>query len=104
MDLSWLHDFLTVAETGSFTEAAKLRNLSQPAFSRRIRTLEWWLGTDLIDRGVTPTRLTANGELFRVQAAEIIEQIADARSALGGAKVLRHKQLRVGLVFSLATG
>ena len=104
MDIRWLEDFLIVAETGNFTKAAQMRNVSQAAFSRRIKTLEWWLGTDLIDRNSVPTRLTASGELFREQAAEIIERIASARSTFNDAKSLRHKQVRVALVFSLATG
>lgn len=104
MDIRWLEDFLTVAETGNFTKAAQIRNVSQAAFSRRIKTLEWWLGTALIDRNSIPARLTAKGELFREQAAEIIEQITSARSAFSDAKLLRHKQVRVALVFSLATG
>ena len=104
MDIRWLQDFLTVAETGNFTKDAQIRNVSQAAFSRRIKTLEWWLGSVLIDRNSIPARLTASGELFREQAAEIVEQIASARSTFSDAKLLRHKQVRVALVFSLATG
>ncbi|MCB2102451.1 MAG: LysR family transcriptional regulator, partial [Rhodobacterales bacterium] len=37
MELSWLEDFVALAETGSFSRAAERRNLTQPAFSRRIR-------------------------------------------------------------------
>ncbi|MGL4976364.1 MAG: LysR family transcriptional regulator, partial [Bosea sp. (in: a-proteobacteria)] len=40
MDIRWLQDFLTVAETGNFTRAAERRNASQAAFSRRIQSLE----------------------------------------------------------------
>ena len=52
MELRWLQDFLMVAETGNFTRAAEKRNTSQAAFSRRIKSLEAWLGFDLI--GGTP--------------------------------------------------
>jgi DNA-binding transcriptional LysR family regulator len=34
-----------------------LRNVTQPAFSRRIQSLEAWLGADLIDRTLYPTRV-----------------------------------------------
>ena len=61
MELRWLQDFLMVAETGNFTRAAERRNTSQAAFSRRIKSLEAWLGFDLIDRSVYPTQLTAAG-------------------------------------------
>lgn len=104
MDSRWLLDFLTLAETGNFTQAAKLRNVSQAAFSRRIKTLESRLRITLIDRTASPTRLTADGELFREQAAEIVQQIADARLSVSAAEVVRRKQVRVALVYSLASG
>ena len=37
MDLDWLKDFLALAEQKNFSRAADARNVSQPAFSRRIR-------------------------------------------------------------------
>lgn len=40
MCLEWLEDILGVAETGSFSEAAERRHLTQSAFSRRIRNIE----------------------------------------------------------------
>ena len=48
MDLQWLEDFLTLAETRSFSRSAELRGVTQSAFSRRIRALEEWLGTGLL--------------------------------------------------------
>ncbi len=59
MDIRWLQDFLTIAETANFTRAAEIRNSSQAAFSRRIQSLEQWLGVPLIDRSTFPTKLTA---------------------------------------------
>ena len=50
MESKWLEDFVSLAETGSFSRSAALRHVTQPAFSRRIRSLEAWLGADLIDR------------------------------------------------------
>jgi DNA-binding transcriptional LysR family regulator len=46
--------------------------VSQPAFSRRIKTLENWLGAELIDRTVQPVRLTNAGEGFKPVALEIV--------------------------------
>ena len=102
MDIRWLQDFLTVADTQNFTRAAQLRHVSQAAFSRRIKSLESWLGKALIDRTSFPTCLTPDGELFRDRAAEIVQQIADAR--LTGTAVGRRKQIRLALPHSLATG
>lgn len=104
MDVRWLEDFLAVSATGNFTRAAATRNVSQAAFSRRIKTLEAWLRVTLIDRTTNPARLTRDGELFREQAAEILQQIAEARLSIGGAERCGRKQVRVALVYSLATG
>lgn len=57
MRLEWLDDILAVAEQGSFQAACEKRNISQPAFSRRIRQIEQALGTSLFDRSTRPARL-----------------------------------------------
>ncbi|MEH6443554.1 MAG: LysR family transcriptional regulator [Oceanospirillaceae bacterium] len=62
MDIKWMEDFLALVKHGSFTKAAEVRNVTQPGFSRRIRSLEHWLGVDLVDRNVFPTKLTKAGE------------------------------------------
>jgi DNA-binding transcriptional LysR family regulator len=62
MDIKWIEDFLALVEHGSFTKAAEGRNVTQPGFSRRIRSLEYWLGVDLVNRNVFPTTLTKAGE------------------------------------------
>ena len=58
MNLIWLEDFLALASTGNFSRAAEERHMTQPAFSRRIRALEEWLGVVLIDRTTHPAALT----------------------------------------------
>jgi DNA-binding transcriptional LysR family regulator len=84
METKWLEDFISLAETRSFSRSAELRHVTQPAFSRRIQSLEAWLGTDLIDRTSYPTRLTPAGEVFYEQALEMLGQINNARALLRG--------------------
>ncbi|HXQ40880.1 MAG TPA: LysR family transcriptional regulator, partial [Candidatus Udaeobacter sp.] len=50
MELKWLEDFLSLAETRNFSRSAELRFTTQPAFSRRIKALEEWVGATLFDR------------------------------------------------------
>jgi DNA-binding transcriptional LysR family regulator len=76
MNLSWLEDFLTLAATGNFSRAAEERHMTQPAFSRRVRALEEWLGVELFDRSSQPARLTAAGEWFRPQAQDLLARVA----------------------------
>jgi len=97
VDIRWLQDFLTVAETGNFTRAAQLRNVSQAAFSRRIKSLELWLGAALIDRTSFPTRLTPRWRAFRERAAEIVAQVAETKSSLTSTVVPRRNQIRIAL-------
>lgn len=84
MDLKWLEDFLSLAETKSFSASARNRNVTQSAFSRRIRSLELWLGADLLDRSTYPIRLTEDGRAFREAAEEIVRLIYQGRAGLGG--------------------
>jgi len=45
MHISWLEDFLVLAAVGNFSRAAEDRHMTQPAFGRRVRALEEWLGS-----------------------------------------------------------
>ena len=76
MNLTWLEDFLALAATGNFSRAAEERHMTQPAFSRRVRALEDWLGVELFDRSSQPARLTAAGEWFRPQAEDLLARVA----------------------------
>ena len=94
MNLSWLEDFLALAASGNFSRAAEDRHMTQPAFSRRIRALEEWLGVALFDRGAHPITLTETGVWFRTTAQEILGRVArvpdEARAvAAAGAATLR---------------
>ena len=84
METKWLEDFISLAETHSFSRSAELRHVTQPAFSRRIQSLEAWLGADLIDRTSYPTCLTPSGEVFYEQALEMLAQINNVRALLRG--------------------
>lgn len=76
MNLSWLDDFLALAAAGNFSRAADERHMTQPAFGRRIKALEEWLGTELFDRSSQPVRLTSTGEWFYAVAQDLLAQVA----------------------------
>lgn len=82
METKWLEDFVSLAETRSFSRSAQLRHVTQPAFSRRIQSLEAWAGTDLVDRSAYPTRLTPAGETLYGQALELLEALQHTRAML----------------------
>ena len=84
METKWLEDFVSLAETRSFSRSAQLRHVTQPAFSRRIQSLEAWAGTDLVDRNSYPTRLTAAGETLYEQSLEMLQALQSTRAMLRG--------------------
>jgi len=84
METKWLEDFVSLAETRSFSRSAQLRHVTQPAFSRRIQALEAWAGTDLVDRSSYPTRLTPAGETLYAQSLEMLQALHTTRAMLRG--------------------
>jgi len=82
VETKWLEDFVSLAETRSFSRSAQLRHVTQPAFSRRIQALEAWTGIDLVDRSSYPTRLTPAGETFHAQALEILGALQATRNMM----------------------
>ena len=54
LETKWLEDFVALAATRSFSQAAQKRFVTQPAFSRRIRSLEDMLGLTLVNRARPP--------------------------------------------------
>ncbi|GAA2427754.1 LysR family transcriptional regulator [Streptomyces glaucus] len=90
MDLALLRTFVTVHRAGSFTRAAALLGLSQPAVTSQIRTLERQLGRPLFlrqARGVTPTTI---GDELAHKAAPHLDALAEiAQSGLDDDSSLR---------------
>lgn len=104
MDTRWLEDFLTLAETGSFTRSAELRHLTQPAFSRRIKSLEQWLGAPLIDRTTWPTRLTPAGEALLDKARRLVGELSGTRALLRGLHAADAATLTLAVPHTLSFG
>jgi DNA-binding transcriptional LysR family regulator len=102
MDIRWLQDFLALAELRNFTRAAEFRALSQAAFSRRIQSLEHWVGTALIVKGVQPVRLTDAGAQFQSEAQATVERLLDARASIRGTQFEMMSQIRLAMPNVLA--
>ena len=82
MDIKWLEDFISLAQTRNFSRSADDRNVTQSALSRRIQSLEAWVGADLVDRGSYPLVLTPAGKLFGAAATEAVRLLNDTRAML----------------------
>jgi DNA-binding transcriptional LysR family regulator len=75
---AFVDDFLALADTGVFHAAAQIRNLSQPAFSRRIQQLEKLVGVQMFDRSSNPVGLTPAGQRFLIHAQRLQSQLTQA--------------------------
>ncbi|HLL10874.1 MAG TPA: LysR substrate-binding domain-containing protein [Rubrivivax sp.] len=102
METKWLEDFVSLAETRSFSRSAQLRHVTQPAFSRRIQALEAWAGIDLVDRSSYPTRLTPAGETFHGQALEMLEALQSTRNMMRGHQAAGQDMLDFAVPHTLA--
>jgi DNA-binding transcriptional LysR family regulator len=102
VETKWLEDFVSLAETRSFSRSAQLRHVTQPAFSRRIQALEAWAGIDLVDRSSYPTRLTPAGETFHAQALEILGSLQTTRNMMRGHQVGTLDMIEFAVPHSLA--
>lgn len=102
MELDWLEDFLALSASGSFSRAAEQRHVTQPAFSRRIRALEDWVGVPLVDRSAHPASLTEAGRRFRPAAEEILRRLAAAREEARAAEEAAAATLRFAATHALS--
>ncbi|NNE62630.1 MAG: LysR family transcriptional regulator [Gammaproteobacteria bacterium] len=82
MDIKWLEDLLVLLEEKSFTRAAVRRHVTQPAFSRRIRLLEDWLGVDIIDRSTKPVQVLPIGISLEEGVRDLVNRLYFLRSNL----------------------
>ncbi|GAA0785756.1 LysR family transcriptional regulator [Marinobacterium sediminicola] len=83
MDTAGLHAFVTVADTGSFSQAAQLLFLTQSAVSKRIALLESQLECRLFDRIGRQVLLTEPGQALLPKARDILASMEDAERMLG---------------------
>lgn len=82
MEIRQIRYFLAVARHLSFTRAAETLHLSQPPLSLQIKKLEDEMGTRLFVRAGHSVHLTAAGEAFVPRAQRILDELAEAVSAV----------------------
>ncbi len=80
MDIFWFQNLGSLAKTGNFTHAAELDNISQSAFSRRIKALETWVGAPLVDRSSYPVKLTDFGNQMLEAGEQALAHVEAERS------------------------
>lgn len=81
-----LSTFVAVADSGSFARGARLREISAPAATRAVASLERHLGALLLQRTTRSLRLTEQGEAFLVECRRILADLEAAETAVTGAR------------------
>lgn len=111
MRLEWIEDLIAVAEAPTLTAAAVRRNVTQPAFTRRLRTIEDHMGFELIDRRHKPARptpvLRARLKELRYLASQMRQISAEmAATAQGGSllQIVSQHALSLKVLSQIAPG
>jgi DNA-binding transcriptional LysR family regulator len=102
MDIEEVRTFLTIAELGSFTSAARRLHRSQPAISRRVDLLEHDLGAPLFERLRGRARLTEAGHAFLPHAEAALASLRDGRNAVRSLQACVEGPISLALVGTLA--
>ena len=82
MDTKLLEDALILLEQKSFTGAAERRNITQPAFSRRIQALERWAGRSLLERNSNRIELSEGLIQSEPQIRRLLAQLKQLQKQL----------------------
>ncbi|SCX26894.1 DNA-binding transcriptional regulator, LysR family [Pseudomonas sp. NFACC25] len=102
MQIKWLDDLLAVAEWKNFSRAAEVRCVTQSALSRRIKSLEEWVGAELVDRGTYPVQLTPAGRTFCEESREALAGLMRLRSSLREVERMPGRSIQVSAGHSLS--
>lgn len=101
LNLNQLETLLTISKTMSFRKAGELLNLTQPAVSAQIKSLEDEFGTTLVDRN-QPVTLTDSGRLFLEHAEKILRVVDDLKQRLADLQQTPQGHIHIGTTTSIA--
>ncbi len=101
MELRHLRAFVTVAESRSFSKAARHLYVSQPPLSRHIRQLEEELGVTVFERTPSGVTLTREGTLLLERARTVLAEANAFLELASRAKVGAANPLKVGMARGL---
>lgn len=101
VELRHLEYFLAVADTGSFTHAAKTLHVVQSGVSATVRALERELGSPLFDRSPRDVTLTAAGRALLPRARETLDAAHAARDAVNQIQGTLHGMVTVGTLAAI---
>lgn len=95
-----LRTFLIIERTGSYTDAADMLGLTQPAISSHMKRLQQMVGGELFDRSAGGLTLTSKGEIVKYYATRIINLNWQMLRLCGGGEVNRTFRIGIQNVFA----
>ncbi|MCJ8013920.1 LysR family transcriptional regulator [Paenibacillus sp. KQZ6P-2] len=101
MNISQLETLITISKTMSFRKAGELLNLTQPAVSAQIKSLEDEFKTVLVDRS-QPVTLTDRGEVFLEHAERILTVVEELKQRLSDLEHIPQGHIVLGTTTSIA--
>lgn len=102
MEINQVRAFLRVAELRSFTAAAKQLNITQPALSRQVQSLEDELGTQLLLRSTRGVRPTDPGKVMMEMGSNLLNYLEGIKKAVAHAASEPKGEVVIGLPPSLS--
>ena len=103
MDTARLQAFAEVARTGSISKAAEALFVTQPALTARLQALERSLGTDLLVRGRSGSRLTEAGRALLPHAERALSAMRTGRTAVEEVRSGGAGRLTIGAAPAVST-
>lgn len=88
--------FVRVAETGSFSKAARDLGITQPTVTKQVAAIEAHLRLRLLNRNTRGVSLTEAGALYCERCKAIVQQVREAEQLAAGGQDPVQGMLRVG--------
>jgi LysR family transcriptional regulator, hypochlorite-specific transcription factor HypT len=82
MELRWLEDIMVLLEEGNMSKAAERRGVTQPAFSRRVRLFEEWLGATLLERKANSIELKPSLIANQGEIKALMQRIQELKNSI----------------------
>jgi DNA-binding transcriptional LysR family regulator len=102
MEINYLREFVVLAETGNFMEAADILYSSQSSLSKHIKNIEKELGVPLFDRTTRKVKISKFGQLLLPHAKQITEIQARYTAILKSSRETDQEILPLGSIYGLA--
>lgn len=97
MDSALLRRFIVMAEAGSLSKAAALLDITQPALSRTLQSLEQHYGAELLRRGAAGVVLTPFGQVVLKRAKLVQAELRHIETEISALRNLAVGQVHVGI-------